>query len=565
MQSKLFFTCCACAFFLIQSLQMTAQCALSNITISYGWPFTWNSTSNDNDLGWALAPIDTNDDGVADDGFIIAGETETNTSLQIQGLVIRLDTARNIIWSKTYGGTKNDVFYSVKQNADGDLILCGTKKSTKRGSPANSNVWFMELDLVTGDSIADREFGGSGFEDGFDIIEDLSTTPDQYVLAGGTGEHNDYDLDDFTGIHAKGEYWVFAINPANNYQITWQTKYHGEASCADSSWFDWARSILIDHNGKYLVTGYCKSCYTDCEMMQAMLVKIRNDGGQTFWQNDYGDESLSNARDQGSNVAIETVHGSTYGYLCAGVSHPLTCSTKNHDVFGLKTSNTGVNAWADDCTELPQGMGYGGTKKDDGFGVAQTCDGGYLIVGGAASKNIDVDCNLAGSGVFTADLWLLKISSSGAREWDEVLGGVFHDEGHAIQKLWDGSYIVVGELGNGVPNDQDVYVKRFKLNSCTTKVEGNEKVATKNLIVVSPNPTDVSSIISLKIEDRTDQLAFVSVLDPLGNCVYSIKSIVEKGMLKEHLFVNHLPSGLYWISILINDNYYYEKLIVQMQ
>jgi photosystem II stability/assembly factor-like uncharacterized protein len=82
--------------------------------------------------------------------------------------------------------------------------------------------------------------------------------------------------------------------------------------------------------------------------MQAMLLKIKNDGTETFWQNDYGDEE-DNDRDQGSNAAIEVYNAgsSTYGYVGTGIHHPDSneCFEANwHDWYGYKTTNGG-GAW----------------------------------------------------------------------------------------------------------------------------------------------------------------------------------------------------------------------------
>jgi hypothetical protein len=66
------------------------------------------------------------------------------------------------VWVKSFGGTKNDAAYSVKQTSDGNLIVCGSKTSKKFGTSNNSNVWLVKLDL-NGDTIGTQhEYGGTG-------------------------------------------------------------------------------------------------------------------------------------------------------------------------------------------------------------------------------------------------------------------------------------------------------------------------------------------------------------------------------------------------------------------
>lgn len=184
------------AFLLSQPISVSAQsCAINNITISSGnWPFTWdNSAANNNDIAWDIEPIDDDNDGFKDNGIIVVGETQTATSLKIQALVLRIDSlgSSTPVWWKTFGSNKNDVAYAVKQTADGNLIVCGSKTSKKFGTSNNSNVWLVKLNL-NGDTIGTQhEYGSTGNEDGFAVVED----GEYYVVAGATGNKNHIDND----------------------------------------------------------------------------------------------------------------------------------------------------------------------------------------------------------------------------------------------------------------------------------------------------------------------------------------------------------------------------------
>lgn len=199
------------------------------------------------------------------------------STLKRQALIVRLNpnlTLYSAEWPVTIGGNQNDVAYSAIQASDGNIVVCGKKTSTKYGGSANSNVWIFKLDLISGDTIPGtvHEYGGSGDDIGYDIVEDVTTG--NYVIAGGTGNGANGDLNGYT-INGLGEYWILAID-TGDFTITWDTIYHGDYT--GGSLDDWAESIIIDHNGHYVVSGYCSSCQQDKVQMEAMLVKMENDG-----------------------------------------------------------------------------------------------------------------------------------------------------------------------------------------------------------------------------------------------------------------------------------------------
>jgi len=79
---------------------------------------------------WAKTYGEAGDDGAysvrqtSDGGYIVAGYT---WSFGAGGdiLLIKTDANGNVQWAKTYGGTGNDVAYSVQQTSDGGYILAG--------------------------------------------------------------------------------------------------------------------------------------------------------------------------------------------------------------------------------------------------------------------------------------------------------------------------------------------------------------------------------------------------------------------------------------------------------
>ena len=122
------------------------------------------------------------------------------------------------------------------------------------------------------------------------------------------------------------------------------------------------------------------------------------------------------------------------GYITAGYTR-----SNNGDVSGfhggidfwiIKLNAAGVVEWKNT---------YGGTDVDWAYAIQQTADGGYIVAGFTESNNGDVSGNHGDK-----DAWLLKLSGTGAIEWQKTLGGSGWDEAWAVQQTSDGGYIMAG-------------------------------------------------------------------------------------------------------------------------
>lgn len=64
-----------------------------------------------------MIPFDDDNDGVAEDGFIIVGCTDV-TSTNSDVWVICIDYSKNFLWAEDYGGASNNIAYSVIYTAE---------------------------------------------------------------------------------------------------------------------------------------------------------------------------------------------------------------------------------------------------------------------------------------------------------------------------------------------------------------------------------------------------------------------------------------------------------------
>lgn len=85
---------------------------------------------------------------------------------------------------------------------------------------------------------------------------------------------------------------------------------------------------------------------------------------------------------------------------------------------------------------------YGGSNGELLRDMAQTRDGGFIMLG--VSNSNDGDVGFHHGGVFNVDIWVLKLDSNGNRQWSTVIGGTADDEAFCIVSRSEGGYYVLG-------------------------------------------------------------------------------------------------------------------------
>jgi len=94
----------------------------------------------------------------------------------------------------------------------------------------------------------------------------------------------------------------------------------------------------------------------------------------------------------------------------------------------------------------------GGTNQEYAFCVRQTSDGGYIVAGESVSPVGGMITNNYGS----YDCWVVKLDTTGALQWQKALGGSDYDRAYSVEQTADGGYIVIGMTYS---NNFDVYGK----------------------------------------------------------------------------------------------------------
>ncbi|GAB4276309.1 MAG: hypothetical protein Kow0029_18140 [Candidatus Rifleibacteriota bacterium] len=148
----------------------------------------------------------------ADGSLVISGETRSSAG-QVTGYhsgtdawVFKLDTAAQVVWSRSLGGTFEEIGYGVEITPDGGCVVvtsAGSSDGDVQGFIQNMDAWIVKLNS-SGAIVWQRPCGGTGSE----IFYGVTFTGDNKLIAVGTTNSNTNDL---SGLKTDTQYdWYLA-------------------------------------------------------------------------------------------------------------------------------------------------------------------------------------------------------------------------------------------------------------------------------------------------------------------------------------------------------------------
>ena len=164
-----------------------------------------------------------------DKGFIMAG-TIFNENSGFDMLLVNLDMQGNVIWKKTYGGTQNDMAFSIETTEKNDFIISGMTYSYSNG---RNDIWILNIDK-DGEIIWEKRIGSNNYEGAYCVNP---TSDSGYILTG--YRHS--------GNSSGSEILFIKLN--KNGETLWKKSLPGKKH--DRAYF-----IKENSDGSFIATGY---------------------------------------------------------------------------------------------------------------------------------------------------------------------------------------------------------------------------------------------------------------------------------------------------------------------
>lgn len=229
-----------------------------------------NLGSTDNDVAYDVLQKSNGHYIVA--GYTASVDAEATSHGEQDGWVLELDDTGAVVWGKTYGGSKNDLFYTIKPALGGGYYVGGSAQSTdghvtgNHGGTINGagDAWLVKID-DTGSIVWQKPYGGSKDESITGI--DISTDSTVFVAAWTNSTNGDVSFKkDST------DYWRLIIDKNGNIE--------NEKTVGGSS-YEVANGIVATEDKSCIMVGYTNSTNGDISTplggLDGWVVKIAID------------------------------------------------------------------------------------------------------------------------------------------------------------------------------------------------------------------------------------------------------------------------------------------------
>jgi hypothetical protein len=365
-----------------------------------------------------------------DGGTLMLVDVSTANKLTL----VKLDARGSVVWEKVIDGEKDDSFGTLLEAASGEiLVACASNSGIGRDKSdpliGSTDIWLVKLD-ANGNKIWDKTYGGIGTEYVTRILENA----DGYLL---TGTSNSPISGTKTSENkGKSDLWIIQLDTDGN--VLWDKTIGGD-------YYDTLNDVLATPDGGYLLSS----------------------------------SSLSGATGDKSDP--------TFGL---------------YDYWIVKLSATGEPEWD---------ISYGTNQDDNAGQLLAWPDGSYSMIG--ITNAFTVVGTKESAPIGRLDAWLVNFNEGGALNWERTLGTPGKDLLSRMVKTTD-NRIFVGLSTNGVLDFDPNYPEALYYNGLFMEINTSGEVLQETII--AGNNTDYLTDFILT-QDGNLNAGFISNSEAYGD------------------------------------------------
>jgi hypothetical protein len=425
--------------------------------------------------------------------------------LLLGGVVTGFAQPPDTLWTRTFGGSRDDYVYAVAADCTGAVVVVG-----RSNSPETPGGFCARLS-AQGELLWNRGYGQGTAAD---IITDVLADGDgSAVFSGSLAAPIDAPV--LTKVDGTGDtLWSrrYGESPNERAQSLCKASAGGYAIALDGVNGPVAPQITVirtDEGGSvlwmhdycrgdvYYVSGICQTPDGGFAISARVhdpfdfyVLKISS-GGDSLWSTvidggDYTAYSAGITPNRGGDVFL-------YGWVDGD-------STVGEDALVARVSAAGELRWA---------TRRGGIGEQGAWGCTVTEDGGLVLAGSTNSGNLD-----------NPDFYLLRLDSVGDSLWSRSYGS------ELIEHAWGGlavgtsGHITIAGNVHSVSDGWDVYVVETTSEADATPSVRLPPPSSLRLIAIYPNP--VNGISHIQFETHTPAFLSVDLFNVLGEAVVNM-------------------------------------------
>ena len=353
-------------------------------------------------------------DITSDNGIICVGRSTSGVGFEKSTAsfgkndfwVIKLNDKGDMLWEKSFGGSEDDIPYSVAVHPSGDIYILGFSSSPVSGNKSSAHYgsndyWLIKLD-ASGNKIWDKSFGGPDDERLY--YGALSVTSGGDLLIGGSSASGAGPMKSAGNIGGM-DFWILKID--QNGTLIWEKTYGGDEE-------DQVQKILEASNGDILVAGGTRSGPSGNKtsnfngLIDYWLVRL-DPSGNLLWEKSFGGSGLEVITGMAENGAGNIMVGGLSDSPASGTK--TTPNLGEYDYWLIFLDKNGTEIWQEV---------YGWSGKDALTVLLHTSDGGYLV-GGDSDSGVGGDKTTNNFGL--NDYWFFKLECGWDYEPDYSFSG----------------------------------------------------------------------------------------------------------------------------------------------
>lgn len=447
-----------------------------------------------------------------DKGLLLTGTTASFGKGTSDIYLVKLDSMRQLAWSKTIGSPNVERGFSALQLADSNYLIAGFTNS----SPAGDYDAYLVKINNQGDTLWTRRYGGADWDFAYSLC---ALADGGFAFTGETFSDGNSTPDLFlTRIDSSGE-------------TLWTKTWGGNG-------VDIGHQIIAPSDTSIAIIGQTGSFGNGSDDVWLLCLNLN---GDTLWTKTYGDTA--------SNIGYGLTYTSDHRFVLTGGGYPVQNGFGQKDAFMTTTDSLGNIIWSGN-------IGSGG--NDEGRAVTELDNGNYVLSGISNSDGS------GGYGMYYIymhhDSWFL----TGA-----TFGGNLQEEGYSISYRDHLHLAMAGSttsFGQGLEDmylvELDTLLANFQIQNSFVNdplsigplynyIEGNGSLY--------PNPFREEARLHFNRTNGSTH-AILSIFNTLGECVRQEEMIGSELVLQR----KNLVPGLYFFSIRDNQQILYQgRFLIQ--